>query len=48
MTLVDCGIAAETIEIAMIVYIPYINAGAACKDYGNGMVVMGAIFFFEL
>ena len=48
MALVNGGIAAEAIEIATAIHIPYINAGPAGEDYGKGVVVMGAIFFLEL
>jgi hypothetical protein len=48
MALVDGGIAAKTVVITAAVDIPYMDAGPPCEDYGDGMIVMSAIFLFEL
>ena len=47
MALVDGGITTETVDIPVTVDVPYVDAGAAGEDDGEGMIIVGAIFLFE-
>jgi hypothetical protein len=47
VSLVDRGIAAETVVVSFAVYVPQEGTGSPVEDDWQGVVVVGAIFFFE-
>ena len=48
MPLIDSGIGGKKVVITFAFGIPHIHSLAFCQYYGQGMIVVSAIFFFQL